>query len=480
MLRNVSGLSASSLAKAFRGLKDTSAAGQEAVRHGYFGAGKNLKLKAREVDKVIRRMITLGLIEEHIEKHEFRSAIAKLAVDERKLTELIAGGQGVLKVEITEIGKAGSADRATSPVAAVATINYGAGPSNAVAIAAAPSGKKKNAASKKRAKGTAAPAAVPAAAPVINLVSSSDEEEEEIDDEAKYFAQNPEAKLRFDVMITMLRQLSIVLKEHTQGKRIPLSTAVQQKLAKNPPSTPEEMKKITITGISNHMKNRFGPALLAGVSQADAHLVAVKAGTLTIEDFVLDKVTVLAGLDPGGGVNRSGHGVGGGLEPQQHFYPQPQKNSANLNATGFGNKRPRDEDLDWGDDSDDDDDDDNAWLGAAFDNAQPAALAPYHRQQQHYNNITSYTSAPPQAPRPTANIAAFPTTIAAGRPSDNTTKNNDAIPLAQRQKELKAKLQRDVAVQKNTNTTRAQVLPYNSIPGQVKSMAVKDINNAFG
>ncbi|KAG7674032.1 hypothetical protein KSW81_007206 [Nannochloris sp. 'desiccata'] len=480
MLRTVSGLSASSLAKAFRGLKDTSAAGKEAARQGCVGAGKSLNMKANEVDKVIRRMITLGLIEEQLETHEGRATIAKLAVDERKLDELRAGGQRALKVEITEIGKAGSAGRATSPAAAAPKIN-GAGPSKAVAIAAAPAEKKTKAASKRRAKGTAMAAAVPAttAAPVINLVSSSDEEEEEVDDEAAYFAQNPEAKLRFDVMLTMLRQLSIVLKEHTRGKRIPLSTAVQQKLAKNPPSTPDEMDGITIAGFNNHMKKRFGPALLAGVAQADAHLVAVKAEVATIEDFVLDKATVLAGLDPG--VNRGGNGVGGGLQPQpQYFYPQPPKNSANVNATGSGNKRPRDEDLDWGDDSDDDDD---AWVGAALNKAHPAALAPYQQQQQQqqqYNNSIRSNYAP-QALRTTANTVSFPTDISTGRPNHNTTHNNDAIPLAQRQRQLKAKLQRDVALQGNTNdNTRAPVLPYTALPGQVNSMAVMDINNAFG
>ncbi len=477
MLRKVVGFSAVSLAKAFRGTKDSSAAGKEAIRQGCSGAGKSLNLKINEVDKIIRRMITLGLIEEQLESFEGRATIAKLAVEERKLAELTAHGQRPLKVEITELGKAGSAGRTTAAAAATGNNANGAGPSG-VAIATAPAEmKKKKAAPKKRSKAAAA-------AQVINLVSSDDEapvpQEEEVveDDVSRYYEEHPEEKPRFDVMLIMLQQLSTALKEHMAGRKIPLSTSLQRDLARKPPVTLEEMNKMKLSGFSTHMKARFGPALLAGVAQAEAHLAKVNADMAAIEDFVLDKAPVLAGLAPNSGYygnGNTGNNKGKAAQqqqqqPQQYYYPQPPRNTTTTTISPANNKRLRDEDLGWGDDSDDDDD---AWVGAALDAVAQPALAPYQRQQQQQRQHQQQQQQVNTAPNVTYSVVpAFPTTIAAARPTANNNRmninNNEAIPLAQRQRQLKAKLQQDVSSQGNRG------------PGQVKSTAVKDINNAFG
>ena len=478
----------------FRGTKDSSHAGKDAINQGFSGAGKNLNLKSSEVEQILRRMITMDVIEEQLEIHQGRATISRLAVNERKVAELTAGGQRPLRVEITALGEAGPA-RSTSP----ARVSNAAGPSAVAAAVGAPAEKK--AARKKKPK--AVPAALTtttttAAAPlpqVINLVSDDDDDDEN-DDDAD-LSRNPEVKLRFDIMCAMLRQLSVVLKEHTAGRRIPLSTSVQQKIAKNPPKTLEDINKMTISGFNTHMKKRFGPALLAGVVQADSHLLAVKAEMATVEDFILDKVTALAKLAH---VNASGAPVVAGQQQQQqqhqnYYYPQPPKTTTHANGNaGTANKRPRDEDLDWGDDSDDDDDD---WGGITAVNVQPqaAALAPYQQQQQQQRQQQvqqphqpqqqqkfNYLAQNPPPHFPTEDNS--PTTIAAFRPpnyTNNTIKNatnpiNDGVPLVQRQKLLKAKLQQDVASAAGPKAPP----PYNAHPGQVKSMAVKDINNAFG
>ncbi len=492
ILRRVSGLSNTSLAKTFRGVKDTSAAGKEAARKGCVGAGKSLNLKINEVDKIIRRMITLGIIEEQLENHEGRATIAKLAVDERRVAVLTDGGRRPLKVEVTELGQVGSAP----PPAAVANgganggasgagnyNTHGAGPSNGVAIATAPAEKKKKAATKKKAKGTPTAAAAAVGPSVINLVSDDDEDEEQqdkVDNIETYYAKHPEEKPRFDVMLIMLSQLSQALKAHTAGRRIPLSTSIQKELARNPPVTLKDINTMKLSGFSTQMKGRFGRALLAGVAQADAHLRKVQANEATIEDFVLDKQACLAGLAAGNGTNngtvaaaainttRAGQYI---QQEQQYYYPQPEKKTNAMDSAL--NKRPREEDVDWGEtDDDDNDDDDDAWIGAAL-NGQPAALAPYQQQRPQQRQQQQRQQPPPPRATAAALTTTFPTSISAVRPGNNTANynnDNEAIPL----KQLKTKLQQDVASQGRgpfTTTTN---------PGQVKSVAVKDINNAFG
>lgn len=358
----------------------------------------------------------------------------------------------------------------------------------------------------------------------INLVS---------DDEEDALAADPAAQMRFQVMKLMLSQLSKALRDHTGASRIPLSTTVQDNIAKRPPRTSEELQTMTISGLSKHMKQRYGPAILQGVAQADAHIAAVEQGIATVESFQLNAAIALQGMTAGGGGNG-----GKGNQPNQGGQQQQQQQQPRQGGTQRPQQQPPyqnhqaakrlHEDADWDNDfvDDDDDDDDIPWNTGAG-SAAPVAHAPppaaqqhqaqqpwaipavqaagshrYPQQQQQYNQAPfqqyNYAAAhnstnnlppgaapgpapPPQPPlqhygavQPPKKQPRLINPAPAEPPVQRPSGDNLSLAQRKQQLELKAKLRQELAAHDRKDQPRYQ-------PGSgVQSMAVDDISNVFG
>ena len=343
---------------------------------------------------------------------------------------------------------------------------------------------------------------------VINLLTDDEEEEGDV-------AADQAANVRLQVMKLMLSELSKAMRVRCGLARIPLSTAVQSTIAQDPPRSAEALKNMTISGLSNHMKQRFGPAILAGVVQADAHIAAVERGETIVESFQLNEVAALQGITASGSANGGGNGASGNKKltatqqaQQQHTRPPAKRQY---------------DDGDWDDFVDDDDEWDVPAAGAQAAGAQqqqrpaqpqqgqpwsiPAqqpsqATAPLQGQyqQQQYQNASfqqyNYAAAahhqqPRAAPAPGPpgavpmqhNGAAQPPRKHARLfnplPAENAApavrNGGDDIPLAQRQLQLKTKLKQDVA-----SHGRQAAQPRYQPGSAPHTMAVDDISNAFG
>lgn len=103
---------------------------------------------------------------------------------------------------------------------------------------------------------------------------------------------DPWTETRHQVMTVMLRQLSTELKRIYKLQSIPINTKVQAELASNPPTSLDSLHALQINNLSQTMKQRYGLAIIAGVTQADHYVQQMKSSSNnnigSAADFQLD------------------------------------------------------------------------------------------------------------------------------------------------------------------------------------------------
>lgn len=118
----------------------------------------------------------------------------------------------------------------------------------------------------------------------VNLVSDDEIE----DPKVQVDEDNGEPGPREQLMLIMLPQLNNAIRERLDAKRAVFNTLVQSKLSKQAPSSMEELEKLRVSGVSAHMKQKYGKYLVEAVIQVDAFLRNIDQDICPLDSFKLD------------------------------------------------------------------------------------------------------------------------------------------------------------------------------------------------
>lgn len=118
----------------------------------------------------------------------------------------------------------------------------------------------------------------------VNLVSDDEIEDPKVQVEE----DNGEPSPREQLMLIMLPQLNNAIRERLDAKRAVFNTLVQSKLSKEAPRSMEELEKLRVSGVSAHMKQKYGKYLVEAVIQVDAFLGKTDLDKCPLDSFKLD------------------------------------------------------------------------------------------------------------------------------------------------------------------------------------------------
>eukprot|EP00887_Chlorella_sp_A99_P000649 scaffold5.g649.t1 len=275
VLRATGPCSVSQLVDVFRG---NNTVGVRKHRHDQLpvhGLGRALCKNNGEAERLVRQLVVRGILVEETHRPETHLAvISTLNVAPQPAAALAAGRLRVVVQSLAPAGQEGGAK----------------GKGRFVKAAGGRVGGKAGAQAAQAAAGAAAPAAEDD--PIIDLCEHEEPEEA------------PEEALRRQLVQVALAELNKVLRTSLSMTRAPLPTTVQSLLAKAAPTSEEQLAALSLNGLSEAMKRKYGRYILAAVGQALVFLGAVQAGAAQAEDFALDSAAVMQAEAAGAATKR--------------------------------------------------------------------------------------------------------------------------------------------------------------------------------
>lgn len=285
-------LSMSLLTAVFRGASTAAVKSRGLHQNSNFGVGKSLKIPIAKVESIVRKLINMVchalvsielylisrvftthlmfqgiLFEKTVKPADYMAITAVLTVNESKAALLQSGAARVhLSERLTQKSNAaGQPNQPQSERRDKEDLNTESSRPKKRKVEDKQVAQKKNAG-------------------CVNLVSDDEIEDPKVQVEE----DNGEPSPREQLMLIMLPQLNNAIRERLDAKRAVFNTLVQSKLSKEAPRSMEELEKLRVSGVSAHMKQKYGKYLVEAVIQVDAFLGKTDLDKCPLDSFKLD------------------------------------------------------------------------------------------------------------------------------------------------------------------------------------------------
>lgn len=284
-------LSMSLLTAVFRGASTAAVKNRGLHQNSNFGVGKSLKIPIAKVESIVRKLINMVcelvsielylisrvftthlmfqgiLFEKTVKPADYMAITAVLTVNESKAALLQSGAAKVhLSERLTQKSNAtGQPNQPQSERRDKEDLNTESSRPKKRKVEDKQVAQKKNAG-------------------CVNLVSDDEIEDPKVQVEEG----NGEPSPREQLMLIMLPQLNNAIRERLDAKRAVFNTLVQSKLSKEAPRSMEELEKLRVSGVSAHMKQKYGKYLVEAVIQVDAFLGKTDLDQCPLDSFKLD------------------------------------------------------------------------------------------------------------------------------------------------------------------------------------------------
>jgi len=285
-------LSMSLLTAVFRGASTAAVKSRGLHQNSNFGVGKSLKIPIAKVESIVRKLINMVchalvsielylisrvftthlmfqgiLFEKTVKPADYMAITAVLTVNESKAALLQSGAAKVhLSERLTQKSNAtGQPNQPQSERRDKEDLDTESSRPKKRKVEDKQVAQKKNAG-------------------CVNLVSDDEIEDPKVQVEE----DNGEPSPREQLMLIMLPQLNNAIRERLDAKRAVFNTLVQSKLSKEAPRSVEELEKLRVSGVSAHMKQKYGKYLVEAVIQVDAFLGKTDLDKCPLDSFKLD------------------------------------------------------------------------------------------------------------------------------------------------------------------------------------------------